>query len=187
MKTSRLLILFISVIFGLSTIPGGVHCEMSGAKGRPAVYLCSLQLGTDSKDFCEFSTSIERITFLLNTFGNKYKVIRIRVENRSAKPIQLSSEEDSIDLITAEHETVSGLFKLQEQDALLWDSLDKEMRETLAYPQIIRPESYVGQETMYFFAFFPKDKISKLSIEFRYKIDSLPVPIKMALPQATAK
>lgn len=189
MNAFKLLVLLVIVGFVISFIPGISHCDVSRERGSLAEYAGSLRFGTDSSDRCDFSVSIERVIFLLTVFENKYKVIRIRVENRSANSIQLSSENDSIVLKTLKGEEVRGLFKLQEQDAPLWDSLDKEMREALAYPQIIRAgrELSSRREIMYFFAFFPKDQITKLPLSFYYKIDSLPEPIEIKPPPVTAK
>ena len=185
MKTFKFLFLLVSVALVISFIPGSSRCEVSGEKGRPAEYVGGVKFGIESWDQCEFSISIEKVTFLLTAFGNKYKVIRVRIVNSSTNSIQLSSENDSIVLKTPGGEDVRGLFKLQRQDAPLWDSLDSEMRETLAYPQIIRAgregntTGYSHQEVIYFFVFFPNDKVTQLPKSFYYKINSLPEPIEI--------
>lgn len=187
MRNLKLSVFIIGFLCLLISVPEVAHNEIAGEAGRPKYYRGRVELGNDSRDHCDFSIEIERVTFLLNAFGNKYKVIRIRAENYSNNSVQLSLENDSIELIKKEDDKVQGLFKLQNQDATLWDSLDQEMRDILAYPQTIQAGVAGRPKIIYLFAFFPKDRVTKLPISFLYKIASLPKPIEIAPPPVAAK
>ena len=127
---------------------------------------------------CDFSTEIEPVTFKLTSFKAKYKVVRIRVENRKGETIKLSAEKDAIELTLADGKRVKGTFDLKAQDGPVWDSLSDEMRNVLVYPLSIRAAK-VGagnrarEEVVYFFAFFPADKVPDVPRSFHYTIKSL--------------
>ncbi len=154
--------------------------SISPEAGAPTRYLGGLMLGGDTReDRCEFAIEIEKVTFALNSVQNKYKVIRLRVENFSKTPMVLSAEKDNIELQLEGNVIVKGILNLRKADSPFWDSLDVEMRETLAYPQTIDPakastEGNRGKTTpLYVFILFPKDKVLKLPRSFSYRIDSL--------------
>lgn len=127
---------------------------------------------------CDFSTEIEPVTFKLTSFKDKYKVVRIRVENRKGETIKLSAEKDGIELVLADGKVVKGTFNLKAQDGPVWDSLSDEMRKVLAYPLSIRAAkvgdgSRAREEVINFFAFFPADKVPDVPRSFHYTIKSL--------------
>ena len=129
-------------------------------------------------DQCEFSTEIEPVSFKLTSFKNKYKVVRIRIENRKVQSIKLSPENDVIELVLADNSIMKGTLNLKAQDGLIWDSLDDEMRKVLAYPMSIRAAragngSGTLDETILFFAFFPVEKVSEVPRQLRFRIESL--------------
>src|SRR6267142_1664362 len=55
---------------------------------------------------CDFSTEFEPVTFKLTSFKAKYKVVRIRVENRKGETIKLSAAKDGIELVFKDGEPV---------------------------------------------------------------------------------
>jgi hypothetical protein len=108
---------------------------------------------------------------------DKYRVIRIRVENRTTQPIKLSRDEDIVELILSDHASVRGTFKLREEDGPLWDSLSEDLRNALAYPVSIHgakgdSANTRRPEVLYLFAFFPAGKVSEIPRSFIYTLQS---------------
>ena len=138
--------------------------EVSGEKGRSSRFIGMLDPASSSMNQCEFSVEIERVSFKLNSLKDKYKVVRIRVENRMTAPIKLSGDQDAIELEMGSGTVVRGTFNLRGQDGPMWDSLSDDLREALAYPLSIRGVKADGvdprrPEVVYVFAFFPADKV----------------------------
>jgi hypothetical protein len=135
---------------------------------------------------CYFSAEIERIAFNLTSLNDKYKVIRIRVENEKGESIKLSVEKDGIALGFKDGQRVRGTFNLKSEDGPVWDSLSDEMRSALAYPLSIRAAK-VGdasrtREVVHFFAFFPADKVTDVPNSLDYTIESLGKTITLTGP-----
>jgi hypothetical protein len=131
------------------------------------------------------------VSFKLNSLKAKYKVVRIRVENRMSEPIKLSGDQDAIELEMDGGTVVRGTFNLRGQDGSLWDSLSDDMREALAYPLSIRgaKSDEVNPrrpEVVYVFAFFPADKVPDVPRSFQYTIQSVGKTVKIQPPPATA-
>jgi len=162
---------------GLSLVPSyaPVFGDVGAEEGRRTYYIGAATPGNDGIP-CSFFVEIEKVTFLLTDLANKYKVLRIRVENRSPTSLQLSSDNDTFDFVTGKQGNVRAVLNLQKADPELWDSLDIVMREALVYPKIIKgaKNSSIGRaEVSYFFAFFPKERIKLLPLRFEYTIASL--------------
>lgn len=127
---------------------------------------------------CDFSTELEPVTFKLTSFKDKYKVVRIRVENRKGETIKLAAEKDAIELVLSDGKVVKGTFNLQMLDGPLWDSLSDDLRNALAYPLSIRAAKVADgnrarEEVVYFFAFFPAENVPGVPRAFHYTIESL--------------
>lgn len=164
--------------------------EMSGESGRSSRFVGKLEPGASYTNQCEFSVEIERVMFKLNSLKDKYKVVRIRVENRMSAPIMLSADQDAIELVIGNGNVVRGTFNLRGQDGALWDSLSEDMRKSLAYPLSIRGVKGDGvnsrqPEVIYVLAFFPADKVPEMPRSFRYTIQGVGKTVKIELPPAT--
>lgn len=165
--------------------------EMSGERGRSSKFVGNLDPAASFTNQCEFSVEIERVIFKLNSLKDKYKVVRIRVENRMSEVITLSGDQDAIELVIDGGIVVRGTFNLRGQDSSLWDSLSEDMREALTYPLSIRGAKSDGvnprrPEVVYVFAFFPADKVSEVPRSFLYTIQSVGRAVKIQLPPVTA-
>jgi hypothetical protein len=137
------------------------------------------------------SCAVTKGLFKLTWFKAKYKVVRLRVENRKGETIKTSVQKDVIELVLADGKLVEGTFNLKAHDGPVWGSLDDEMRNVLAYPLFIRAakareESPAREEVVYFFAFFPADKVPDVPRSFCYTIESLRKTITLE-PWAVAK
>jgi hypothetical protein len=164
-----------------------VRSEMSGESGRTKTFIGKLDFADKSSNQCEFSVEIERVTFKLNAVNNKYKVIRIRVENRAAEVIRLSGDDDLIEVETADGKVVRGTFDLRRQDAAVWDSWGPDMRKLLTYPSAISRAKGDDLSTrqpavVYIFAFFPAVSVPDVPSSFRYTIKSVGEPITIRPP-----
>jgi hypothetical protein len=174
MKPPTLFLMAVTLLAGL------VNLRADGAHepGQSIKLIGKIDFTADFSEQCEFSTDIEPVSFRLISFKDKYKVVRIRVENRKAQSIKLSVENDSVELVMPDKKVVKGTLNLKAQDGLMWDSLDDEMRKILAYPLSIRAAKVADggrklQETVLFFAFFPADKVPAVPRSVRFRIESL--------------
>ena len=164
--------------------------DVAAESGRASRYAGKLDPAATYANQCEFSVEIERVMFKLNSLKDKYKVVRIRVENRTVEPIKLSGAQDGIELESREGDVVRGTFNLPAQDGPMWDSMGEDLRRTLAYPLSIRGGKGEGEnprqaEVIYVYAFFPADKVSELPRSFRYTIQSKGRTVNLDPPPAT--
>lgn len=169
-----------------------VSAEVSGERGRSTYFRGSLEPGSSFTNRCEFSVELEPVTFELNTFRDKYKVVRIRVENWRKDKVKLLPDQDTIELQSAQGDVVQGTFNLRARDPLAWDSLSDDVRDALKYPASIpsveAQESPPGRPAVvYLFAYFPADQVTTVPHLFRYKIQSTGRTVTVEKPGATAK
>jgi hypothetical protein len=169
-----------------------LRSEMSGERGRSSSsFVGELNPGDTPTNQCMFSIEIDRVTFKLNSLKNKYKLVRVRLENMMSGPIRLSREGDSIELELSDGKVVRGTFNLQGRDGQLWDALSDDTRKALAYPLFARgvkgdEASPRRPEVIYVFAFFPADEVPEMPRVFRYKIQSVGKTIVIKSPPQTA-
>jgi len=174
MCTLRSIVLPVSLILTLTLIVGLALAEVSGQRGRPRDYTSRARQQSDAEAGLVVRTNIQEVELLLNLVANKYRMVRFRVENLRKTPLKLSSTKDSMDcVLTAKGRpvTVRGILRMQKKDKAFWRSLkDLRIRKALSYPHVVE-----AKKTVYFFVFFPKDKVSRLPDSFTWKIDSLGV------------
>ena len=148
----------------LAAVPEG-RAELAGSAGRASSYVGMVDLGNG--DRCELSIQVERVNFLLTTVANKYRLVRILVSCRKQTGLTLSSTADRLEM-AIENRAVPAILSLQRSDSAVWDALDLNMRQTLAYPPAIKPN-----EPVYLFAYFPADQVRTMPGRFMYPIASL--------------
>jgi len=180
------------VWLGMLVAVQSARSDEAGEPGRSVQLRGELEPGGSLTNRCEFSTEIEPLTFQLNSFKNKYKVVRIRVANARSEPVKLSHERDAIELELNDGNIVAGTFNLQADDPAIWDALSDEMRDRLAYPLSVHASRTDGPivlraEVVYFFAFFPADKITTPPRVVRYTLESLKKTVDLADPSAGVK
>jgi hypothetical protein len=141
------------------------RAEMAGSAGRASNYVGMLDLGNG--DRCDLSIQVERVSFLLTTVANKYRLVRMLVDCRKQTGLTLSSTADRLE-IAIENRQVPAVLSLQRSDSAVWDALDLNMRQTLAYPPAIKPNAPV-----YVFAYFPADQVNTIPARFTFTIASL--------------
>lgn len=153
----------------------------NGGEFKQTEYLGEIQTGDDSGKV-QFSTTIDRLMFTLTSLRNKYKVIRIQIENSSKSPISLSIEKDEMEIFFEDGKKINGILNIRKHDPELWSGFRLEIREMLAYPEVVTAPPNRGVHNV--FVFIPDPRLDVLPVIFRYKIDSLerkPVEIKMPL------
>jgi hypothetical protein len=141
----------------------------NGGKGKTDRYKGQILLGQNWDEDCQFSIEIEKVMFHLNSVQNKYKVVRIKINNYSKKALHLSKEKDKIELHLPGNRSIPGILDLSNHDPTFWDTFDAAMRKTLVYPEVVKE----GEEEN-IFVFIPDPKLEELPLEFLYTIDSLP-------------
>jgi hypothetical protein len=118
-----------------------------------------------------FLTQIYKVEFYLNSVQNKYKILRIDIDNLSDRTLELSSDKDKFELwVDTNHgrTKVEGILDLSSKDQNLWDSISQDIRELLVYPERVSKG-----ESENIFVFIPLPELKELPLEFFYKIDSL--------------
>lgn len=141
------------------------RAEMAGSAGRASNYVGTLDLGNG--DRCELSIQVERVSFVLTSVANKYRFVRMFVNCGKQTGLTLSSANDHLE-IAIDKRTVPAVLSLQRSDSAIWDPLDLNMRQTLAYPAAIKPGAPV-----YVFGFFPADQVNAMPEKFTWTIASL--------------
>ncbi len=189
-KSSLLLLGCIGALWLAALLPASA--EVSGERGRSTYFRGRLDPHSGFTNQCEFSVELEPVTFELNAFRDKYKVVRIRVENWRKDRLKLSLEQDTIELQSAQGQVVPGTFNLRVWDPVAWDSLSETLRDALKYPLSIPSAS--AQESpsrraavVHLFAYFPADQVTSLPHLFRYKIQSAGKSVTLEKPGVTAK
>jgi hypothetical protein len=177
MTASRTLLITLGLLTFALTEHQVARAEQGGEQGRPAYYKGATEGTREAPSGCRFSIEIERVSFLLSACQDKYRIVRIRVDNQTTKPIDLSRAKDAIDLNPPQGAAVHGVLDLSKVDPQFWDSLDKDTRKALAYPKSIE-----AKQLVYLFVFFPKDQVTSLPGSFRYRITSLGKTIEITPP-----
>ena len=150
-----------------------VHAaEANGGKGKVLTYEAHLSLGPGG--LVRFTSSLDDRFFLLMTLRNKYKVIRVKIDNtQNPESIPLSKTADRIDVVGRDPRAgaeirIPGILNLGERDSQFWDSLDADARKTLAYPTAVLPRE---EESV--FVFIPDGALATIPTELTYTIEGL--------------
>jgi hypothetical protein len=150
-----------------------VHAaEANGGKGKVITYEARLSLESGGR--VRVTSTLDDRLFLLTTLRNKYKVLRVKIDNtQNPNTIPLSKTADRIDVVSRDPRTaaeirIPGILDLGERDPQLWDSLDADARKTLAYPTTVPP-----REEESIFVFIPDGALTTSPKELTYTIEGL--------------
>jgi hypothetical protein len=114
-----------------------VHLRAAdGSKGKLRVY--DAKVTADQGDWY-FKVELEPILFQIVSVQNKYKVLRINIMNRSKKSLQLSLQDDRLQIRYrpadgGSQKAVNGSLDVAHTDRAWWNSLDPSLQKALAYP-----------------------------------------------------
>src|SRR5262249_52109711 len=109
------------VACGLLLASTATLAEVGGEEGAEKEYLGDLALGKDREEICRFSIKIEEVTFQLNSFHDKYRIVRMRVQNYTDGRVSLSKEKDQIKARdSADRVSATGILDLSREDPMLW-------------------------------------------------------------------
>ena len=158
-------------VLGLFFILPNASVLANGGKGKVSRYV-------DRSGPIEISIDLDEKLFLLTSVKNKYKVLRIKIKNTQSKGLALSKTNDKVDLLIKE-QRVPGILDLAKHDPSLWDSLDADTRNFLAYPETVPPNE---EESI--FVFVPLQSIVVIPTAVEYTIASLPEKIRLRPPVA---
>jgi len=138
----------------------------NGGKGKVKTYQADVSMDDQGGEVV-FSTQLEKILFSLTSVQNKYKVMRIKIDNRSRKDVALSLGKDRMEVQVA-GETLPAILDLGKHDPAMWEALGATMRDQIAYPGKVE----AGEEEN-IFVFIAEPGLADLPADFRYSIDSL--------------
>jgi hypothetical protein len=158
-------------VLGLIFVLPDASALANGGKGKVSRYV-------DRSGPIEFSIELDEKLFLLTSVKNKYKVLRIKIKSTHSKPLALSKTNDKVDLLMKD-QRVAGILDLAKHDPSLWDSLDADTRNFLAYPETVPP-----REEESIFVFVPLQSITVIPTAVEYTIASLPEKIRLRPPVA---
>ncbi len=169
-----------AALVAILAMPGAVMAN--GVKNK-AVFLRGV-LGPDkhgSKN-CELTSEFEPILFRLTSVENKYRVLRVRIVNRTSRNLALSRTADKVEVVFGD-ERVNGVIDLPGHDQAFWKNLDPELRDQIIYPQVVEK----GGEEESVFVFIPDvaRKTAPTAIVYTFASAS-GTPVQLRQPAATA-
>jgi hypothetical protein len=170
------------VVLGLVLSAGGVRAEMGGGEGRPTPFVGQVELpgeaGGPPTGECRFSIDVERVSFIVTTLADKYRLVRMLIDCRGESGLALSASDDRLAMMVDDGEGGDGVtaavLSLRQADGAIWDAFDADLRRALAYPPEVRPG-----EAVYVFAYFPVDETRSMPGGFEFTIASLGETVRL--------
>jgi hypothetical protein len=182
-------ILILALSFALSD--HRARASVSGNVNVSVDYVAELRIAGATEPY-RFNISIEPVMFRLQTVASRYRLVRLRVSNPTPAPVVLSSDADRLEVVPQSGPSVRALLKPQQADPAFWDGLSPEVRETLAYPELLKgtPAPAAGArpevpESVYIYVLVPAD-VNQAPRSFRYTIASLNQTIVLDTRRAAA-
>jgi hypothetical protein len=181
MMTRRILLQSVVLLLTLSpTLVTVVGAD--GGKAKNVIYSGQArpQNGTGS---CQFSIDTSPIIFYVGTVNNKYHLLLIRVKNNTDAALNLSKDQDSIELRFSDGQKVKGLLNLPAADQATREGQETEISTAVAYPEVVEPRE---EEGIYFYVPVgdvkgPRKKHEMPSLII-YNIKSLTSPVELRRP-----
>lgn len=172
----------LGVFLGTLLLAGSSRAEMGGGEGRPTPFVGQIELpgGADepSEGECRFSIDVERVSFLVTTVADKYRLVRMLIDCRGEGALALSATDDRLEMLVDDGEggdgIAVGVLSLRQADGAVWNAFDADMRRLLAYP----PEVRAG-DAVYVFAYFPVDAARSMPGGFQFTIASLNETVRL--------
>jgi hypothetical protein len=150
-----------------------------GGKAKNVIYEGAARPQTGNGAW-QFNIDSSPIIFYLGTVNNKYHVLLIRVKNDTDGPLNLSKDQDTIELRFTSRQKVKGLLNLPASDRATWDGLETEIRTAVVYPELVQPGE---EEGIYFYVPVgdvqaPRKK-HEMPNSIIYNIKSLASPVEL--------
>jgi hypothetical protein len=174
--------LLLGVLLGMALLAGAARAEMGGGEGRPTPFVGAVELPGDAGGppvgECRFSIDIERVSFMVTSVADKYRLVRMLIDCRGEGGLILSASDDRLEMQVDDGEggdgVTPGVLSLRQADGAIWDAFDADMRRTLAYP----PEVRAG-DAVYVFAYFPVTETLSTPGGFQFTIASLGETVRL--------
>jgi hypothetical protein len=147
---------------------GDASVLANGSKSKRVRYGAEVQIGDAAGKRCRFDAELEPLLFRLATVRDKYRVVRVRIQNATDKRLVLSLIDDRME-VGLPSGMRPAVLDLGAHDPGLWDSLSPELRGAIAYPRGVEP----GEEESVF-VFIPVGDAVSAPLAFRYTIAGLP-------------
>jgi hypothetical protein len=171
MRTARILAL--AALVAWSSVPfGTVSSLANGGKSKRVLYRGTLQASDAPGQEVHFDAEVEPLLFRLTGFGDRYRVIRIRIRNTGTQRLVLSAGADRVEALVRSGPAVRAVLDLGgggAGNAALWDGLDADLRSAVVYPRAVQ-----GGEEESVFVFLPAADLADVPQGFRYTIASRP-------------
>lgn len=183
--TRRILLQFVILMLTLSSnlVPTALA---DGGKAKNVIYEAQVRPRSGTGAF-QFIIDTSPIIFYLGTVNNKYHVLLIRVKNNSDAPLNLTKNQDTIELHFFDGHNVKGLLNLLAADRSTWDGLETEMRNAVTYPEVVQPREEEG-----IYLYVPVGNVKgprkkhEMPTSIVYNIKSLTSPVELRQPAVTA-
>ena len=182
-------VLILALSYALSD--HAARASVSGNVNVSVEYVAELRVAGATEPY-RFNISVEPVMFRLQTIASRYRLVRLRVSNPTPTPVVLSSDADRLEVVTQSGAAVRALLKPQQADPAFWDGLSPEVRETLAYPELLKgtPAPATGSrpevpESVYIYVLVPAD-VNQPPRSFRYTIASLNQTVVLDTRRAAA-
>lgn len=122
------------------------------------------------------SIEVDDVAFQMTTWNGSYRLLTARVYNYDNTAIVLSSANDTLHA-QIDGASVPAILRPVKQLTNEWSKLSEELRDAVAYPIQLRPDSMT-----YIYCIFPADKLTTLPKTFTWHIDSTKADLSIALP-----
>ncbi len=165
MRTIRLTTVILLV--AMAAVLSADVAAANGKTWKKTQYEAAVRMGNGGKQIV-FSAELDEPIFKITSVQNKYKVVHIKINNRSADPLPLSLQNDMIEVVMGA-ERLTGILDLRKVDATMWNAFPQDLRNELAYPQVVK-----NGEEQDIVVFIAKPALLELPTEFRYTVQSLP-------------
>lgn len=162
----------------LLPLSGSARGDVGGSRGRLLRYTNS-ERGEAPKDIL-FSIDLDRHAFRLTTWGGKYRLVRVRIENRGDQAVRFSSADDEVHAVRGGKRVAAQLTPSQGAPDL-WERLDPAMRHDLVYPMGLGPKN----ETIVYL-FFPAEALSEPFERLEWHIASRAITFVIEPPPVPA-
>jgi hypothetical protein len=153
------------ITVGLIGITRSIQADIFHSTDEPVSFSTAHTKQPDEKVVLVAETKLDPVTFSLNSFGGKYRIVRVEVKNLTDERIDLDPAQDRFVARVGRDKVVTGVLSLVAADGATWDKIDERRRKSLAYPKTLDRRARI---TIY--AFFPADELIDLPLGFEWSV-----------------
>jgi hypothetical protein len=155
----------VGITVGLIGITRASQADIFHPTDEPVSYSTAHLKQPGAKIVVVAETKLDPVTFSLNSFAGKYRVVRVEVMNLTDERIDLDPAHDRFVARVGRDRLVTGVLSLVTADGATWDKIDEQRRKSLAYPKTLDRRARI---TIY--VFFPADELIDLPLGFEWSV-----------------